>query len=87
MDHTTYENLAKAWDYVEEHATDRQSNELKELRIAAQEAGMPAKRRHAGRFACGAGSFDECQIGYRRGHRFAGGNVGIGCAVWMVKAS
>ena len=41
MDHTTYENLAKAWDYVEEHATARQSNELKELRIAAQEAGMP----------------------------------------------
>lgn len=41
MDHTTYENLAKAWDYVEEHAAARQSNELKELRIAAQEAGMP----------------------------------------------
>ncbi|KFI70441.1 MAG: methyltransferase [Bifidobacterium merycicum] len=41
MNHTTYENLAKVWDYVEEHATVRQSAELVELRHKAQEAGMP----------------------------------------------
>ena len=41
MNHTAYENLAKAWDYVEEHAEARQSTELGELRVKAQEAGMP----------------------------------------------
>ncbi len=40
MDQTTYTNLAKAWQYVEDHAFARQAPELSEARASAQTDGM-----------------------------------------------
>ena len=41
MDRTSYTNLAKSWEYVEDHAFSRQSAELNAIRTAAEEAGIP----------------------------------------------
>ena len=41
MDRTSYTNLAKSWEYVEDHAFSRQSAELNAIRNAAEEAGIP----------------------------------------------
>lgn len=41
MDRTSYTNLAKAWEYVEEHAVARQSEMLHTAIRRAQEAGFP----------------------------------------------
>lgn len=41
MDRTSYTNLAKSWEYVEDHTFSRQSAELNAIRTAAEEAGIP----------------------------------------------
>lgn len=40
MDKTSYTNLAKAWEYVEDHAYARQDGTLAGLRVQAEEAGL-----------------------------------------------
>ena len=40
MDGTSYTNLAKAWEFVEDHAFAHQSVELNAIRISAEEAGI-----------------------------------------------
>ena len=41
MDRTSYTNLAKSWEYVEDHAFSRQSTDLNAIRTHAEEAGIP----------------------------------------------
>lgn len=41
MDRTSYTNLAKSWEYVEDHASSRQSTDLNAIRTHAEEAGIP----------------------------------------------
>ena len=41
MDRTSYTNLAKSWEYVEDHAFSRQSTNLNAIRTHAEEAGIP----------------------------------------------
>ena len=41
MDRTSYTNLAKSWEYVEDHAFSRQSAELNAIRTVAEENGIP----------------------------------------------
>ena len=41
MHQSTYANLAKAWEYVENHALARQTPGLRQARMAAEEASMP----------------------------------------------
>ena len=41
MDRTSYTNLAKSWEYVEDHAFSRQSTSLNAIRTHAEEAGIP----------------------------------------------
>ncbi|MBT1161597.1 MULTISPECIES: O-methyltransferase [Bifidobacterium] len=41
MDRTSYTNLAKTWEFAEDHAFARQSAALNEARLRAQEAGFP----------------------------------------------
>ena len=40
MDRTSYTNLAKAWEFVEDHAFSRQSVELNAVRTRAEETGI-----------------------------------------------
>ena len=40
MDRTQYTNLAKAWEFTEEHARERESDALTDTRTAADEAGQ-----------------------------------------------
>lgn len=40
MDQTTYTNLSKAWEYVEDHAFTHQAHELSEARTRAQQDGI-----------------------------------------------
>lgn len=41
MDKTSYTNLAKAWEFAEDHAFARQTNALNAARTRAEEAGFP----------------------------------------------
>ncbi|KAB8289249.1 methyltransferase [Bifidobacterium ramosum] len=41
MDKTSYTNLAKAWEYAEDHAFSRQASFLNVMRRQAEEAGFP----------------------------------------------
>ena len=41
MDRTSYTNLAKSWEYVEDHAFSRQSAELNAIRTAAEKPAFP----------------------------------------------
>lgn len=41
MDKTAYTNLAKVWEFTEEHARLRQNAEVTEVRAAAERAGVP----------------------------------------------
>ena len=40
MDRTQYTNLAKAWEFTEEHARERESDALTDARTAADESGQ-----------------------------------------------
>ena len=40
MDRTQYTNLAKAWEFTEEHARERESDALTDTRTAADESGQ-----------------------------------------------
>ena len=40
MDRTQYTNLAKAWEFTEEHARERESDALVDARTAADESGQ-----------------------------------------------
>ena len=40
MDRTQYTNLAKAWEFTEEHARERESNALTDARTAADKSGQ-----------------------------------------------
>ena len=41
MNKTSYTNLAKIWEYVEDRAFSRQSPDLNEVRSAVEREGMP----------------------------------------------
>lgn len=41
MDRTQYTNLARAWQFVEEHALSRQTPAMAQIRTATEKAGMP----------------------------------------------
>ncbi|MBT1181873.1 methyltransferase [Bifidobacterium sp. CP2] len=41
MDKTQYMNLAKAWEYVEDHAVSRQTPAMASIRQTAERAGLP----------------------------------------------
>lgn len=73
MDRTSYTNLAKSWEYVEDHAFSRQSAELNAIRTAAEEAGIP-QGCGAGRIAAHAGANVGRLVGDRHRHRFRGGD-------------
>ena len=40
MDRTQYTNLAKAWEFTEEHARERESDALTDTRTATDESGQ-----------------------------------------------
>ena len=40
MDRTQYTNLAKAWEFTEEHARERESDTLTDTRTATDESGQ-----------------------------------------------
>ena len=65
MDRTSYTNLAKSWEYVEDHAFSRQSAELNAIRTAAEEAGIPQGS---------AAQAELLLVGDRHRHRFRGGD-------------
>lgn len=53
MDRTQYTNLAKAWEFTEEHARERESDALTDTRTAADESGqLQVRRRRPVCWAC-----------------------------------
>ena len=65
MDRTQYTNLAKAWEFTEEHARERESDTLTDTRTATDESGQLQ----------GSAAQARRRFGDRRGHRLAGGDL------------
>lgn len=85
MDRTQYTNLAKAWEFTEEHARERESDALTDTRTAADESGQlqgsAAQARLLGMLVRITGRrFGDC-----RGHRLAGGDLAAR-PCWITRA-
>ena len=67
MDRTQYTNLAKAWEFTEEHARELEPSTLADARTAADESGQLQGPAAQARFL-------GLLVRNRRGHRLLGGD-------------